>query len=266
MREESALETLAAIAREAGSMQRRSVRAMRPEEIREKGPHDYVTSVDRACEKAIVKALGEAFPDIPVLAEEGSGTASGKEGAFWCVDPLDGTNNFVHGVPMFCVSIGLVEDGAPRLGVVYDPMHDELFQGGSRSPALLNGKEIHVSGARHVEGSFLATGIPYRKNLEVFDAYLEGFRTIVPLSGGIRRCGSAALDLCNTAAGRFDAFWEYSLSPWDVAAGTAIVRAAGGRVCDFRGGSDFLFTGTIVAGATNLICEELRAIVLGEER
>lgn len=256
------LDALRDIARRAGKLQRESHFAGRPDDIREKSPHDFVTSVDRACERLILESLRDTFPAIPVLAEEGSGSASGREGLFWCVDPLDGTNNFVHGVPAFCVSIGLVEHGAPKLGVVYDAIHDELFEGGPDHPARLNGNPMTTSGRPHLAGGFLATGFPYRE-FGRLESYIASFRRIVKVSGGLRRCGSAALDLCFTACGRFDGFWELGLSPWDMAAGTAILRAAGGCVTDPSGGAGFLFSGDIVAGATESLQAELRAAVAG---
>jgi myo-inositol-1(or 4)-monophosphatase len=256
------LETLAEIARRAGALQLRSHLAGRPTDIREKAPHDFVTSVDRACEALILGALREAFPKIPALAEEGSGSATGMEGRFWCVDPLDGTNNFVHGVPVFCVSIGLVEGGSPLMGVVYDAVHDELFEGGPDTPARLNGNTIVTSGRAELQGAFLATGFPYRE-LDRIEAYTEAFRRVVRVSGGIRRCGSAALDICYTACGRYDGFWELGLSPWDMAGAAAILRAAGGIVTDPAGGPGVLFGGDIVAGATVTLHGELRTAVNG---
>lgn len=256
------LKTLAEIARRAGALQLSSHRAGRPADIREKAPHDFVTAVDRACEALILGALRDAFPQIPVLAEEGSGSASGTEGRFWCVDPLDGTNNFVHGVPMFCVSIGLVQDGVPRLGVVYDAVHDELFEGGEGEPARLNGRPMATSGREELHGAYLATGFPYRE-FDRLEPYIDSFRRVVQLSGGLRRCGSAALDLCYTACGRYDGFWEFGLAPWDMAAGAAILTAAGGAVTDPAGGPGFLFGGDIVAGATSSLHRELLTAVKG---
>jgi myo-inositol-1(or 4)-monophosphatase len=257
------LSALRDIALKAGALQRQSHLGGRPQDIREKAPHDFVTSVDRACESLILGALSQAFPKIPVLAEEGSGSASGREGRFWCVDPLDGTNNFVHGVPVFCVSIGLVEDGIPNLGVVYDAIHDELFEGGKDHPARLNGRAIATSHRPSLAGAFLATGFPFRE-FDRLETYIHSFRRVVQLSGGVRRCGSAAIDICYSACGRFDGFWELGLAPWDMAAGAAILRAAGGVVTDPSGGDGFLFGGDIVAGATESLQAELRAAVKGK--
>ena len=193
-----------------------------------------------------------------MLAEEGSGSASGREGLFWCVDPLDGTNNFVHGLPVYCTSIGLIRDGRPHLGVVYDPVHDELFTGGEGEEARLNGAPIRTSGRTGLDGAFVATGFPF-KEMEHLETYIVGFRKIALETAGVRRCGAAAVDLCWTACGRFDGFWERGLWPWDTAAGAAILRAAGGHLTDYSGGDGFLFGRTVVAGATPALCDALRA-------
>ncbi len=228
--------------------------------VEEKGANDFVTATDKACEAAVKEILARRCPEVPLLAEEGSGTATGKEGRLFCVDPLDGTNNFVRGLPVYCVSVGLVEEGAPVLGAVYDPVHDELFQGGKGLPATLNGKAIRTTGRRTLEGAFVATGFPF-KELDHLDHYVKGFRQAACATGGIRRCGAAALDLCWTAAGRFDGFWERGLWAWDVAAGAAILRAAGGHLTDFAGGDDYLFGRNVVAGATRDLASALRECI-----
>lgn len=228
--------------------------------VEEKGRNDFVTAADRASEAALKDVLHWLCPEIPLLAEEGSGAATGTEGRFFCVDPLDGTNNFVHGIPVYCVSVGLIEKGSPVLGVVLDPVHDELFTGGRGLPAAMNGRPIRTSGRSALAGSFIATGFPF-KELDHIDTYVRGFREAACATGGIRRCGAAALDLCWTAAGRFDGFWERGLWPWDVAAGAAILKAAGGHLCDFSGGEDYLFGRTVVAGATRELAEALRCCI-----
>ena len=227
-----------------------------PAWIREKRANDFVTAADEAAEKAIAQILYGAYPEIPLLAEEGSGHALGAEEKVFCVDPLDGTNNFVHGIPIYCVSVGFVEAGEPVLGAVYDPVHDELFSGGRDVPSTLNGNPISTSGRKDFSGAFVATGFPFKK-LDRIEHYVQGMKNVCIDSGGLRRCGSAALDLVWTACGRFDCFWEWGLSPWDVAAAAAIVRGAGGTVTDFEGGHGYLFGGTIVAGATPEITEAL---------
>jgi len=253
------LETMEEAALGAGRILKEA-RRVGPEWVRAKGQNDYVTAADQACEKHIQARLARAFPEIPMLAEEGSGDATGREGQFWCVDPLDGTNNFVHGVPVYCVSIGLIRDGRPSLGVVVDPVHDELFTGGDGEPAKLNGAPIRTSGRTSLEGAFVATGFPF-KELDHLAEYVDGFVRVAGATGGIRRCGAAALDLCWTSCGRFDGFWERGLWPWDTAAGAAILRAAGGELTDFDGGDGFLFGRTVVAGATADFCRLLRDLI-----
>ncbi len=256
------IRTLEEIALQAGGLIRQA-RKSGPGWVSEKGAHDFVTETDKACEAVIHGELGHLFPGIPVLTEEGAGAATGSEEAFFCVDPLDGTNNFVHGVPVCCVSIGYVEGGRPSRGVVYDPVHDELFSAIEGKGATLNGRPIRTSGRADIRGAFVATGFPF-KELSRVDFYLEGFRRVLAVTGGLRRCGSAALDMCWTAAGRFDGFWELGLKPWDMAAGAVILREAGGAVCDFGGGEGFLSGGDVVAGCTPAVCEALRWLVVGE--
>ena len=250
------LETMIEAALGAGRILKRA-RLEGPEWVKEKGKNDFVTAADKACEALILKKLYMNYPQIPMLAEEGTGTASGEEGLFWCVDPLDGTNNFVHGIPAYCVSIGLIQDGRPYLGVVYDPVHDEVFTGGVEHEARMNSRPIRTSGRRALDGAFVATGFPF-KEMDNLEEYIGGFRKIAVATAGIRRCGAAALDLCWTACGRFDGFWERGLWPWDTAAGAAILRAAGGEITDFSGGDGFLFGRTVIAGATRDMCTALR--------
>ncbi len=253
------IRTLEAIALQAGQIVKEA-RKSGPGWVSEKARNDFVTQTDKACEALIKEELGHLFPAIPMLAEEGSGNATGKEPVFFCVDPLDGTNNFVHGVPLFCVSIGLVENGRPTRGVVFDPVHDELYSAIEGHGATMNGHPIAASGRKHLDGAFVATGFPFVQMTRL-DLYMAGFRRIVSITGGIRRCGSAALDLCWTASGRFDGFWELGLKPWDMAAGSVILREAGGAAGDLEGGDGFLFGGDIVAGATNELYDELRQLV-----
>ena len=196
------------------------------------GTHtNLVTEVDRSSEAAIVEVLSGAFPDHRILAEEG-GEGSRKESPYrWYVDPLDGTTNFTHGFPVFCVSIGLEAQGRMILGVVYDPLRQELFEAQAGQGALLNGERIQVSKVTDLKKALLVTGFPYdhdgrQENLPFFSRFALG-------SQGVRRTGSAAIDLCYVASGRIDGFWELGLNPWDVAAGSLIVFEAGGRITDF---------------------------------
>jgi myo-inositol-1(or 4)-monophosphatase len=195
---------------------------------------DLVTEVDHACEALIVEALRRERPDDAVLAEEGSGVDRPDAAWRWIVDPLDGTMNYAHGYPRFCVSIGVEHGGVPTLGVVYDPLLDELFSAMSGAGASLNGRALHVSTEDALERALLATGFAYDVHRSERDN-IDHFAHFVKAARGIRRDGSAAIDLCYVAAGRFDGYWELKLHPWDIAAGNLIVEEAGGRISDFSG-------------------------------
>jgi myo-inositol-1(or 4)-monophosphatase len=194
---------------------------------------NLVTEVDRRSERAIVEILSASFPDHRILAEEGGEQARRDSPCRWIVDPLDGTTNFAHGFPAFCVSIGLEVESRIVLGVVYDPIRRELFEAEAGKGALLNGQGIHVSKTASLEKALLVTGFAYDR--EGRRSNLEHFSRFALLTQGLRRTGSAALDFCYVAAGRVDGFWELKLFPWDVAAGSLIVTEAGGRVTDFDG-------------------------------
>lgn len=206
---------------------------------------DLVTDADRAAETAVLDVIRRAFPDDAIVAEESAAhAATGRR--TWIVDPLDGTVNFAHGIPVFCVSVGLVVDGVPTVGVIDAPLLDERYEGVAGRHALLNGERIHVSDTPDLADALLATGFAYDiENLR--DDNFDNLTRIAKRARGIRRLGSAALDLAWTAAGRFDAYWEIHCSAWDVAAGAALVVAAGGRVTDMTGGADFLFGRHLVA-------------------
>jgi myo-inositol-1(or 4)-monophosphatase len=195
---------------------------------------DLVTEVDHACEALIVAALRRERPGDAILAEEGSGDDRRDAEWRWVIDPLDGTMNYAHGYPRFCVSIGVERRGEPCVGVVYDPLLDELFAATRGAGSTLNGRPIRVSGERELGRSLLATGFAYDVHRSS-DDNLDHFASFVKRARGLRRDGSAALDLCYVAAGRFDGFWELKLHPWDVAAGHLIVEEAGGRTSDFAG-------------------------------
>jgi myo-inositol-1(or 4)-monophosphatase len=254
-----ALEIMKKIALAAGAMMRENYKNG-PTGVALKARNDYVTDTDRKIEAFVKGELKISFPDIPLLAEEGSGSASGKEGKFFCLDPLDGTNNFVHQLPVFCVSVALVENLSPTHGVIFDPIHDELFCAETGKGATMNGKRIITSGKDDVSDAFIATGFPFREHGRVVE-YLEGFEKILVSCGGIRRCGAAAIDLCWTACGRFDAFWEFGLKPWDIAAGKLIVEEAGGIVTDINGGKLDLFKGDILASATGNLGSVLKNLI-----
>ena len=232
--------------------------------IQEKGRNDFVTIVDRRAEEAIVRLIQTRFPDHAVIAEE-SPPSGGTGGYRWYIDPLDGTTNFIHGYPLFCVSVGLADPQGMRSAVVYDPLRNEMFTATRGGGAFLNNQPIGVSPAEKLSQALLVTGFPYR-SLDRLDAYLASFRSFVLGSSGIRRDGSAALDLAYVACGRYDGFWEMSLSPWDVAAGSLIVREAGGVVTDFNGHDGYLTSGDIVAATPNVHAAMLRVVRDPEDR
>jgi len=213
--------------------------------IEVKGKADFVSYVDKQAEMMIVDELRNLLPGSGFIAEEGTGV-SADEKYKWIIDPLDGTTNFIHGVPPFAVSIALMEEQELVIGVVYEITQDECFYAWKGSSAYLNGNEIKVSTASTTADALIATGFPYSA-FEKLECYVESMRHFMVSSHGLRRLGSAATDMAYVAAGRFEAFYEHGLKPWDVAAGTIILRQAGGKVCDFNGGEKFLFNGEMVA-------------------
>ncbi len=232
-----------------------------PREISYKGEINLVTEMDLRSERAVVAILRAAFPEHGILAEEGTNIQNGS-GFTWIIDPLDGTTNYAHGYPCFSVSIALVRNGAPEVGVVFDPMRDELFSAQNGQGAFLNGRQIRVSGHDKLINSLLATGFPYDRR-ESEKNNLDYFHDLLMASQEVRRDGSAALDLCSVACGRFDGFWELKLKPWDTAAGSLIVREAGGMVNDFTGGRSGLYDDEILASNGRIheqMLEILRAV------
>ncbi len=225
--------------------------------VDEKSRHDFVSTADRESEKAIRAYLKRVTPECAFLGEE-SGRA-GSQTRCWVVDPLDGTTNFVRGFPHFAVSVALMEDSQVLVGVVYDPMRDELFSASRGGGAFCNGKRIAVSGRASLEGSFLTTGFPFRMGAAL-PTYLAIFAEIFPQAAAIRRPGAATLDLAHTACGVFDGFFEFFLSVWDLAAGVLLVREAGGVVSNLDGDPDVWTSGNVVAGSP-LVHGKLLAIV-----
>lgn len=215
-----------------------------------KGLHDFVTEVDRAAESVIVDYLGARFPDHVVMSEEGSPDAERADHR-WIVDPLDGTTNFIHGVAPFSVSIALEDRCGLVAGAIHDPVQDETFHARRGGGARLNDAPIRCSECQDPHQALLATGFPFRE-LSRLRPYLESFEAFVRCTAGIRRAGSAAIDLAYTACGRYDGFWEIGLSRWDIAAGALLVREAGGRVTDVTGADRFMETGNIVAAGPGL--------------
>ena len=218
-----------------------------------KGERDYVTEADRASEAAVIETIRQAFPGDTIVAEESAAADRGAGAARrWIIDPLDGTVNYVHGYPMFCVSVGFEAGGRLEAGAILDPLHDELFTAERGHGAFLNSRRIRVNtvgpGGQTLGESLVTTGFPYRIKPEL-EQYLESFRRIFLEVGGIRRAGAACLDFAYTACGRADGFWEFGLCPWDIAAGALLVEEAGGIVTDFAGGTGYLTSGRVIAGA-----------------
>lgn len=215
--------------------------------IEAKGLHDYVTHVDRSSEEKLIRGLKKILPGSGIMAEESFDQTTYKsQELVWVVDPLDGTTNFIHGLPPYCISIALTQEEHTILGLVYDIPTRDIFYSWKGEAAYRNDEPISVSKVDKFEEALLATGFPYR-DFDKLDAYMDSFSFFMKNTQGIRRLGSAALDLAYVACGRFDAFWEYSLSPWDVAAGSFLVEQAGGRVADFNGGNDYIKKREIIA-------------------
>lgn len=234
-------------ARAAGDIIVRYVDRLDELNVASKERNDYVSEVDRRAEDAIIRILRKAYPDHGILAEE-SGTQAGSNDEYqWIIDPLDGTTNFLHGFPQFAVSIALSHKGRLEQGVVYDPLRQELFTASRGNGAQLNNRRLRVAQRKGLEGTLLGTGFPFKTH-EHLEAYLGMFRDLLLETSGIRRPGSAALDLAYVAAGRLDGFWELKLNPWDMAAGVLLIQEAGGIVGDFTGGHKFMQSGNVVAG------------------
>lgn len=221
--------------------------------IEYKGDVDLVTVADRESEKLILERIRKQFPTHDVLGEEGSRIETGSDYK-WYVDPLDGTTNFAHGYPVFCVSLGVENRGQRVAAVVYDPTRDEMFAAEKGSGARLNDKTINVSTTSNLAQSLISTGFPSKKRHK--NPNIHFYHQLTLRSHGVRRAGSAALDLCNVASGRFDGFWEFNLNPWDTAAGVLLVEEAGGKVTDFSGG-EFDIASYETLAANNLIHSSL---------
>lgn len=233
----------------------------KPKQIDFKGAIDLVTSTDRDAERRIVEILQRHFPEHSILAEEETNQTGTEQSFRWIIDPLDGTTNFAHGYPQFAVSIALEHHDETIVGLIYDPIRRECFRAARGSGATLNGDSIRVSTTQQLEKSLLATGFPYDR-WEKAEFYLSYFKAFMTRTQGIRRAGAAALDLCYVACGRLDGFWEFNLKPWDVAAGTLIVKEAGGRLSDFAG-YEFSLTGNQTLASNSAIHAEMLR-VLGE--
>ena len=235
-------------ARAAGSIINRAALDLEVLKIGTKGPNDYVSEVDRAAENAIIQILLEAYPGHAILAEESGREHGARHSEYtWIIDPLDGTTNFLHGLPVYAVSIGLAYRGQVQQGVVYDPTRNDLFFASKGRGAFLNDRRLRVSKRTRLTDALIGTGFPFRKG-DNFKRYVKMFEEIMQCCAGLRRPGAAALDLCYVAAGYYDGFFETGLNPWDVAAGSLIITEAGGLIGNFTGESDFLNQREVVAG------------------
>jgi myo-inositol-1(or 4)-monophosphatase len=224
-----------------------------------KGPANFVTAADRRAEDILREELAKARPDYGFLGEEGGRREGTDKTHCWIVDPLDGTSNFLHGIPHFAISIALERDGEPFAGVIYSPIQDEMYVAERGSGAFLNGRRLRVSGRRRLEESLFATGIPFL-GLADHALFMRQLRAVMAVASGVRRFGSAALDLAYVAAGRYDGYWENGLNPWDIAAGIVLVREAGGFVTDLTGGRKMFSGGGVLATNTTLHQELMRLV------
>ena len=245
-------------ARRAGSIINRASLDGAGLEVRSKRQNDFVTRVDPAAEEAILDVVRKAYPDHAILAEE-SGAVAGTAEYEWVIDPLDGTTNFIHGFPQYCVSIGIRHRGALAHGVVYDSNRNELFTASKGRGAFLNDRRIRVSKCLRLGDALVGTGFPFRE-LTRIDRYTGQMKNMMEKSAGVRRAGAAALDLAYVACGRLDAFWEMGLSPWDMAAGALLIQEAGGLVGDLKGDDGYLESGELACATPKVFPGLLEAL------
>ena len=240
-------EQVCSLSRETGAFLQQQSKKVKANHVETKSKNSFVTYVDKQSERRLVKGLQKILPEAGFITEEET-IASEKKKYMWIIDPLDGTTNFIHGVPCYCISIGLYNSEANEMvvGVIYEPNQNEMFHATKKGGAFLNGKKISVSKPNKLQDSLLVTGFP-TYNYSRMEEYIKLFRHLMKETRGLRRMGSAAVDLAYTACGRFEAFYEYSLNPWDVAAGALIVKEAGGNVSDFSGKNNWLFGKEIIA-------------------
>ena len=237
-------------AKDAGAFIGREAKVFDISRAEKRGLNDFVSYVDKTAEARIVKRLAEILPEAGFITEEKTATQRGKK-YDWIVDPLDGTTNFLHHIPLFSVSIGLMADNEIVCGVIYEPNLDECFYAWKDGGAYLNGQKIHVSEQHEMKNALLATGFPYY-DYGKLEGYIELFTYFARHTSGLRRLGSAAVDLAYTACGRVEGFYEYGLHAWDVAAGIVIVKEAGGTITDLKGGNDYIFGAELLASNTVL--------------
>lgn len=252
-------------ARLAGEVIFNNIGILTENDIGRKQASDFVTKVDIKAENVIIRTIRESFPHHAILAEESSNDNQERDGFQWIIDPLDGTTNYIHGYPVFSVSIALAFKGDVIAGVILDPLRNELFTAEKGRGAFVNNYPIGVSEVGTLEEGLISTGFPFRQK-EIIDRYLMLFKNLFYKVSDIRRAGSAAIDLAYLASGRCDGFFEIGLGPWDIAAGSIIIKEAGGIITDFGGGDDFLTTGNVVAGPPALheeILKEVKKVFAG---
>ena len=246
-------------ARRAGQVISRASLDISQLKVNAKQQSDYVTEVDKLAESAIIEILRETYPNHAILAEESGSSGDSQAEYQWIIDPLDGTTNFIHGFPQYAVSIGLAHKGVLSHAVVYDTTRNELFTASKGGGAFLNEKRIRVSKRAKLEEALIGTGFPYRSFVHI-DAYIAIFRELMQKTSGLRRPGAASLDLAYVACGRLDGFWEFGLSPWDMAAGALLISEAGGLVGDLRGEPNYLASGNFVGGNPKVFSQLLQVI------
>ena len=254
------LTTAVKAARRAGNVITRGARDLDLLTVTVKGPKDFVSEVDRAAEAAIVETLHAAYPDHGIFAEEGTARDRNRDAEYvWIIDPLDGTTNFLHGFPQYCVSIALAHKGTITQGVIYDPIRNDLFTASRGRGAYLNDRRIRVSRRQHLRECLVGTGFPFRDG-SFLDTYLAMMRSMIQQAAGIRRPGAAALDLAYVAAGYYDGFFEIGLNAWDVAAGSLLILEAGGLIGDLAGEGDYVYGGQVVAGNPRIFAQMVKVL------
>jgi myo-inositol-1(or 4)-monophosphatase len=254
------LTTAVKAARRAGNIINRGARDLDLLTVTAKGPKDFVSEVDREAERVIVETLHATYPDHAILAEEGTGRDKNLAAEhMWIIDPLDGTTNFLHGFPQYCVSIALSHKGVVTQGVIFDPVRNDLFTATRGRGAFLNDRRIRVSRRQHLRDCLIGTGFPFRDG-SFLDTYLQMMRTMITHTAGLRRPGAAALDLAYVAAGSYDGFFEVGLNAWDVAAGSLLVLEAGGLIGDLQGEGDYLHGGQVIAANPKIFSQMVQTL------
>ncbi|NNM58309.1 MAG: inositol monophosphatase [Legionellales bacterium] len=259
------LNTAFAAVRKASSLMLTAQRDIKTLEVTEKGLYNFVTEIDKKSEQIIIEAIQKAYPSHGILAEESGYQENSNDSEYlWVIDPLDGTKNFIHGFPHFCISIAVKQAGRLEHALIYDPIRDELFTASRGTGARLNDQRIRVADCPSFEGALLGTAIPTPEKPHFRD-YMNGFSRIYGHTSGLRQCGSAALSLAYVAAGRLDGHWETGLAEWDIAAGALLIKEAGGMVSDLQGAETYLQTGNVVAGSLKIFKGILRALASVKE-